>query len=98
MYDGTPAWAKWMVINQTIEQELELETHCRELKEHEDVATFAQQLLRTNWAQTQLIKNCVDRICELEAKLVSLEIKEERKERRLPIPLRFLFRRESQSS
>ena len=74
-------WAKWLVVEPTLEQELKLEADCRAILQDqnlEQVAKFCTILQRKTWVQEQIIKQSIDKICELEAKLAGLEIKAER--------------------
>ena len=74
-------WAKWLVVEPTLEQELKLESDCRTIMEdenHKDVARYCAILSRKTWVQEQIIQQSIDKICELEAKLACLEIKAER--------------------
>jgi len=75
------AWAKWLVVEPTLEQELKLESDCRSIlqdQNNEQVAKFCTILQRKTWVQEQIIKQSIAKICELEAKLACLEIKSER--------------------
>jgi hypothetical protein len=81
MYEGSDSWAKWMVVELTLEQQLFLEAGSRELrkeKELDELKEIAVALLRQNQFQNQFIRQCVDKIAELEAVNVCNEIKEER--------------------
>ena len=65
-------WADWMVINQSLEEELEVERSVREVYSCEDGETLKQLcagLVRQNWHQSKLLNQAVGRIGELDAKL-----------------------------
>ena len=84
MYEGTKSWAKWLVVEPSLEQELQLETDSRAVLEdddHESIALLCSTLLKQNWYQQQVIKQSVERICELEAKLICLEPVPKKKKR-----------------
>ena len=86
MYEGTKNWAKWLVVEPSLEQELALETDSRAVLEdddHESIALLCSTLVKQNWYQQQIIKQSVERICELEAKLICLEPTKRRGWRRL---------------
>ncbi len=85
MHEGTKSWAKWLVVEPSLEQELQLETDSRAVLEdpdHESIALLCSTLLKQNWYQQQVIKQSVERICELEAKFICLEPVPKRKKRR----------------
>ena len=65
-------WADWMVINQSLEEELEVERSVREVYNCDDEETIKQLcagLVRQNFAQGKLLSQAVSRIGELDAKL-----------------------------
>jgi response regulator RpfG family c-di-GMP phosphodiesterase len=65
-------WADWMVINQSLEEELEVERSVREVYNCDDQETIKQLcagLVRQNFAQGKLLNQAVTRIGELDAKL-----------------------------
>ena len=65
-------WADWMVVNQTLEEELEIERSVREVKnctDEETLKTLCTSLVRQNWHQSKLLSQAVGRIGELDAKL-----------------------------
>ena len=65
-------WADWMVINQSLEEELEVERSVREVYNCDDEETVKQLcagLVRQNFAQGKLLSQAVTRIGELDAKL-----------------------------
>ena len=68
------AWADWMVVNQTLEEELHLEATVREISDSTDVLMLTDlciMLTRQNWHQSKLLKQAVYRVMELEAGLTA---------------------------
>jgi hypothetical protein len=63
------AWGEWMVINPSLQQELELEKSIRCIAASEDTAKvrdLCASLLRQNWFQQQLIRQATGHIAQLE--------------------------------
>jgi hypothetical protein len=84
-----------MVVTLSLEQQLMIEAGIRELKRQEpseELTDVAVSLLRQNAIQNQLIKQCIEKIAELEAQRVCSEIREEQRPKRNF--LRVLLRRE----
>ena len=70
------AWADWLVVKPSLEQELQLETDSRAIIEddnHAEVAKLCATLNKQNWYQQQIIKQSIGRIGELEAMLACME-------------------------
>jgi len=68
------AWADWMVVNQTLEEELHLEATVREISDSTDMLMLTDlciTLARQNWHQSKLLKQAVYRVMELEAGLIA---------------------------
>jgi len=68
------AWADWMVVNQTLEEELHLEATVREISDSTDMLMLTElciMLTRQNWHQSKLLKQAVYRVMELEAGLIT---------------------------
>ena len=68
------AWADWMVVEQSLEDELYLEATVREISHTTDVMELTElciQLTRQNWHQSILLKQAVYHVMELEAGLVA---------------------------
>ena len=66
------SWADWMVINQSLEEELEVERSVREVYSCEDeqvLKKLCAGLVRQSWHQGKLLSQAVGRIGELDAKL-----------------------------
>ena len=71
------AWAEWMVVAPTLEEELHLETDARAIIEdddHKDIAKLCAELSKQNWYQQKLIEQAVAHVMELEAQLACLEL------------------------
>ena len=59
-----------MVITQSLEEELELERHVRDVQGCDDgdaLRTMCVSLVRTNWHQAKLLQQAVGHIAELDA-------------------------------
>ena len=64
-------WADWMVVNQTLEEELEVERSVREVNNCDDeqaLKLLCSALVRQSWHQSKLLSQAVGRIGELDAK------------------------------
>ena len=60
----------WMVVTQSLEEELELERHVRDVQGCDDgdaLRTMCVSLVRTNWHQAKLLQQAVGHIAELDA-------------------------------
>ena len=67
-------WADWMVVNQSLEEELELERSVRDVQgctDEDALKTLCVSLVRTNWHQAKLLKQAVGHIGELDASIVA---------------------------
>ena len=65
-------WADWMVVNQSLEEELELERSVRDVQSCGDevaLKALCVSLVRTNWHQAKLLKQAVGHIGELDASM-----------------------------
>lgn len=63
-------WADWMVVTQSLEEELELERHVRDVQGCDDgdaLRTMCVSLVRTNWHQAKLLQQAVGHIAEIDA-------------------------------
>ena len=52
-------WADWMVVTQSLEEELELEKNVRDVQSCDDddaLRTLCVSLVRTNWHQAKLLQ------------------------------------------
>ena len=58
-------WADWMVVNQSLEEELELEKNVRDVQgctDEDALRSLCVSLVRTNWHQAKLLKQAVGHI------------------------------------
>ena len=65
-------WADWMVITQSLEEELEVERSVREVHactDEEALKELCVGLVRQSWHQQKLLAQACTRIGELDAKL-----------------------------
>ena len=63
-------WADWMIVNQSLEEELELEKNVRDVKNCTDedaLKSLCVSLVRTNWHQQKMLRQAVGHIGELDA-------------------------------
>jgi|TARA_R100001460_G_scaffold65028_2_gene105321 non-canonical (house-cleaning) NTP pyrophosphatase len=70
------AWNEWMVVSNTLEEELALERAVRAVEKIPDIETLqglAMALTRQAWHQQKLIKQAVGHIAEMDAVYASLE-------------------------
>jgi len=64
------AWADWMVVNLSLEEQLQLEREARSVLSHDDhdqIAKLCAQLIKQTHYQQTLLNQAVGRITELEA-------------------------------
>tara|TARA_R100000027_G_C2169514_1_gene70313 strand:+ start:50 stop:268 length:219 start_codon:yes stop_codon:yes gene_type:complete len=69
-------WADWMVVNKSLEEELELECNVREVQSCSDedaLRTLCVSLVKTNWHQAKLLQQAVGHIAELDACEAAME-------------------------
>ena len=67
------AWADWMVVKQTLEEELNLERQVRSISNVDDLHTLQQlcsSLTRQNWHYSKLLKQAVGRVAELDVRRI----------------------------
>ena len=65
-------WNEWMVVTQSLEEELELERNVRDVQNCTDesaLKTLCVSLVRTNWHQAKLLKQAVGHIGQLDASM-----------------------------
>ena len=63
-------WADWMVVHQSLEEELELEKNVRDVQgctDEDALRSLCVSLVRTNWHQAKLLRQAVGHIGELDA-------------------------------
>ena len=66
-----------MVVNQSLEEELELERHVRDVQGCDDgdaLRTMCVSLVRTNWHQAKLLQQAVGHIAERDAWEASVDL------------------------
>lgn len=64
-------WADWMVVTQSLEEELELERNVRGIYKCsglEEIQKLCEVLVRQNWHQSKLLKQAVGHIAEVDAR------------------------------
>ena len=62
-------WADWMIVNQSLEEELELEKNVRDVQNCTDgdaLKSLCVSLVRTNWHQQKMLRQAVGHIGELD--------------------------------
>ena len=62
-------WADWMVVNQSLEEELELERNVRDVQGCSDesaLKALCVSLVRTNWHQAKLLRQAVGHIGQID--------------------------------
>ena len=67
-------WADWMVVNQSLEEELELARSVRDVQgctDEDALRTLCVSLVRTNWHQAKLLRQAVGHIGELDASMLA---------------------------
>tara|TARA_B100001094_G_scaffold284582_1_gene298169 strand:- start:2498 stop:2710 length:213 start_codon:yes stop_codon:yes gene_type:complete len=67
------SWADWMVVKQTLEEELNLERQVRSISNVDDLHVLQQlcsSLTRQNWHYSKLLKQAVGRVAELDVRNV----------------------------
>jgi len=70
------SWGEWMVVQQSLEDELCLEKAVRSIEATEDVDQIKKlciSLTRQNWHYRQLLKQAVMHVAELEASAALLD-------------------------
>ena len=70
-------WADWMVVTQSLEEELELEKNVRDVQSCDDddaLRTMCVSLVRTNWHQAKLLQQAVGHIAELDSCESAMEL------------------------
>ena len=63
-------WNEWMVVHQSLEEELELERNVRDVQgctDEDALKALCVSLVRTNWHQAKLLKQAVGHIGQLDA-------------------------------
>ena len=65
-------WADWMIVENSLEEELQLERTVREIKSCTDVEVLSQlciAMARQSWHQSKLLKQAVGHIGSLDASM-----------------------------
>ena len=65
-------WAEWMVVEQSLEEELGLERHVRQVQgcsDEDALRALCVSLVRTNWHQAKLLKQAVGHIGQIDASM-----------------------------
>jgi len=60
----------WMIVEQTLEEELTLERSIREIEDCRDISTMTQlctAMVRHQWHQSKLLNQAVNHIAEMDA-------------------------------
>ena len=68
---------EWMVVTQSLEEELELEKNVRDVQNCSDrdaLQELCVSLVRTNWHQAKLLQQAVGHIAELDACEAAMEL------------------------
>jgi len=63
-------WADWMIVHQSLEEELELERNVRDVQgctDEDALKSLCVSLVRTNWHQQKMLRQAVGHIGELDA-------------------------------
>tara|TARA_R100001224_G_C3884245_1_gene102646 strand:+ start:96 stop:305 length:210 start_codon:yes stop_codon:yes gene_type:complete len=66
---------EWMVVTQSLEEELELEKNVRDVQNCSDrdaLQELCVSLVRTNWHQAKLLQQAVGHIAELDSSVAAL--------------------------
>ena len=66
---------EWMVVTQSLEEELELEKNVRDVQNCSDRSALQElcvSLVRTNWHQAKLLQQAVGHIAELDSSVAAL--------------------------
>tara|TARA_R100000030_G_scaffold74720_1_gene57884 strand:+ start:237 stop:446 length:210 start_codon:yes stop_codon:yes gene_type:complete len=66
---------EWMVVTQSLEEELELEKNVRDVQNCSDRDALQElciSLVRTNWHQAKLLQQAVGHIAELDSSVAAL--------------------------
>ena len=65
----TMGWADWMIVHQSLEEELELERTVLKLWRRAALKQLCVSLVRTNWHQAKLLKQAVGHIGQFDASM-----------------------------
>ena len=79
------AWGDWLTITETLESELYLNVQARmifEIKDMDYLQEIAINYQRQNWEKDEVIKNCIEKIGDLESELIKISLAQERLEKK----------------
>ena len=79
------AWDDWLTITETLESELYLNVQARmifEIKDMDYLQEIAINYQRQNWEKDEVIKNCIEKIGDLESELIKICLAQERLEKK----------------
>tara|TARA_B100000963_G_scaffold354386_1_gene370822 strand:- start:740 stop:1033 length:294 start_codon:yes stop_codon:yes gene_type:complete len=79
------AWDDWLTITETLESELYLNVQARmifEIKDMDYLQEVAINYQRQNWEKDEVIKNCIEKIGDLESELIKISLAQERLEKK----------------
>jgi hypothetical protein len=75
----------WLSITETYEDQFYLEIQARmilEMKDPEYLQELAINYQRQNWEKDEVIKNCIEKIGDLETEIIKISLKKEREEKK----------------
>ena len=78
-------WDDWLTITETLESELYLNVQARmifEIKDMDYLQEVAINYQRQNWEKDEVIKNCIEKIGDLESELIKISLAQERLEKK----------------
>ena len=79
------AWDDWLTITETLESELYLNVQARmifEIKDMDYLQEIAINYQRQNWEKDEVIKNCIEKIGDLESELIKISLAQQRLEKK----------------
>ena len=90
-------WDNWLKVELAPEVELKMEVSKREILEsddHKEVAMLCANLFQQNTIKDHLIKNLIGKVAGMEAKLIKIEMQQEKKKEALFTWLERFFNRD----
>ena len=79
------AWDDWLTITETLESELHLNIQARMILEIDNMDYLKEVVVnyqRQNWEKDEVIKNCIEKIGDLESELIKISMIQERLEKK----------------
>jgi hypothetical protein len=73
MLEVLMGWADWMVVEQTLEEELQLEKTVREIKSCDDkqaLMDLCVAMAQQNWHHAKMLRQAVNHIASMDAALM----------------------------